>query len=316
MRDMSVPALVHRGIAYTDSAGLGTALAPAVAEALEGGRAVTVALEEPTAVTLREALGTGFPAVEFLDITRPGRSDAFQLAARRATFVAQAARTGVESLLITQHERSLGRPDAYWLRLEAALDAALAGLPATLWCAYRSATPAYEQCHPQVGSLVEPHDNAAYRTPRDVVRGLPALMVAAAPGHARRWRFGVGDLGTLRRELAEVVGTSGLDADAREDLVYSCSEVATNAVEHGGGTGTAWTWTAGDEVVCQVHDAGRITDPFPGVLPPSVDQDRGRGLWLARALCDEVDVASGPDGTTVRLARRLVRTEPTTRQIR
>ena len=98
--------------------------------------------------------------------------------------------------------------------------------------------------------------------------------------------------------------------------MYAASEVATNAVEHGAGTGVLWTWVAHGEAVCLVADPGRLDEPFPGVVPPSVDQDRGRGLWLARALCDEVEVSVDDDGTRVRLARRLVRSEPTTRQIR
>ncbi len=313
---MPVPALVHRGIAYTDSAALGAALAPPVGEALAEGRTVTVALEDDTVGSLCDALGSDADAIRFLDVTRPARTDAFQIAARIATFAARSARAGTASLLVTQHQPSLGRSDAYWLRLEAAVDVALRGLPATLWCAYRTGAPAYAQCHAEVGPMAEPHPNPRYRAPADVVKETPAPAIPPPPAHARRWTFRPEDLGTLRRELAAVVGSSGLDEDGGEDLVYSCSEVATNAVEHGDGTGTAWAWVDDDEVVCQVADGGRITDPFPGVVPPPVDQDRGRGLWLARALCDDVDVASGPGGTTVRLARRLVRTEPTARQIR
>jgi anti-sigma regulatory factor (Ser/Thr protein kinase) len=313
---MPVPDLVHRGIAYTDSAALGAALAPPVGEALADGRSVVVALEDATTGPLRDALGPDAEAIRFLDVTRPARTDAFQLAARIATFAAHSARAGTASMLITQHQPTLGRSDAYWLRLEAAVDAALQGLPATLWCLYRTGAPAYSQCHSEVGPMTGPHPNTAYRTPTDVVRGLPSPAPAPAPVDARSWHFDAAGLGNLRRELAVVVGESGLDDDAGEDLVYACSEVATNAVEHGGGNGTVWAWTADDEVVCQVAGAGRITDPFPGVVPPPVDQDRGRGLWLARALCDEVDVASDADGTTVRLARRLVRAEPTTRQTR
>ncbi|MEJ2867273.1 ATP-binding protein [Actinomycetospora sp. OC33-EN08] len=312
---MPVPALVHRGIAYTDSAALGAALTPAVAAALDEGRAVTVALEPATAESLRQGLGGAGLSVEFLDITRPARQDAFQLAARRATAVAQAARLGVGSLLITEHADHRGRPDAYWLRLEAALDAALARLPVTLWCAYLADEPAYVQCHPELGPLSEQHRNPDYRTPPDVVHDLPGVTVPPPPAHATHWDFGAADLGPLRRQLAAAVGASGLDDEAGEDLVYSCSEVATNAVEHGGGTGTVWTWADGDDVVCQVADTGRVTDPFPGVVPPALDQDRGRGLWLARALCDDVDVASGPGGTVVRLARRRVRSEPISRQV-
>ena len=202
----------------------------------------------------------------------------------------------------------------------------------TLLCAYRlgarrlnglgadgEVPPAFLATH---GELVEADDltrpvpNPAYRDPADIVDGLPAVTVALAPRGATRWAFAAEDLGRLRRELAATVAGSGLDVEAGEDLVYAASEVATNAVEHGGGTGVLWTWVADGEAVCLVSDAGRLCEPFPGVAPPSLDQDRGRGLWLARALCDDVDVAVDDEGTRVRLARRLVRTEPVTRQTR
>jgi anti-sigma regulatory factor (Ser/Thr protein kinase) len=328
---MAVPGLVHRGVSYEDPAMLGAALLPALGRAARAGNAVTLALDEPTAAAVRDGLTEELlERVEFLDPTRPARSDAFQLAARRAIGVAEAARAGRQSLVVTQHQPQLGLADAFWLRLEAALDEALRGLPVTLLCAYRlgvgprpapgaEVPSAYLAIHPElVGArdLDRPVPNPAHRDPSEVVRGLPAVPVGAVPQGARRWTFAADDLGRLRRELAAAVAASGLGAEAGEDLVYAASEIATNAVEHGGGTGVLWTWVAGGEAVCLVGDAGRGGELFPGVVPPPLDQDRGRGLWLARALCDDVDVAVGDDGTRVRLARRLVRSEPTTRQIR
>jgi anti-sigma regulatory factor (Ser/Thr protein kinase) len=328
---MAVPGLVHRGVSYTDPATLGTALLPVLSRAAKDGETVTVALDEPTAAVVRDGLPDDVLAlVEFLDPTRPGRSDAFQLAARRATAVAAAARDERGSLVVTQHQPALGLADAFWLRLEAALDEALRALPVTLLCAYRlgagplpapdeHAPAAYLATHPELAAAPEldrPVPNAAHRDPFEVVRGLPEVAVAPAPQGARRWRFSPDDLVWLRRELASAVAASGLGAEAAEDLVYATSEIATNAVEHGAGTGVLQAWVADGEVVCLVEDAGLLRQPFPGVVPPPLDQDRGRGLWLARALCDDVDVAVDDAGTRVRLARRLVRSEPTTRQIR
>jgi anti-sigma regulatory factor (Ser/Thr protein kinase) len=351
---MSVPGLVHRGVSYDDPAGLGAALVPVLARAARARESVIVALDATVIGVLRDRLAEELLGrIVFLDVTRPARSDAFQLAARIATGVAGAARVGLRSYVVTQHQPGLGLTDAYWLRLEAALDEALRGLPVTLLCAYRLAglppaaatdgagptdggpadgaqtdgagpadaevPPAFLAAHAElarVGDLDHPVANARHRDPADVVRGLPGAVVAPAPPDARRWAFDADGLAPLRRQLAAAVAASGLVAEAGEDLVYAVSEVATNAVEHGGGVGSLWTWVADGEVVCLVSGPGRLREPFPGVVPPSVDQDRGRGLWLARALCDEVDVSVDDDGTRVRLARRLVRSEPTTRQIR
>ena len=330
---MAMPGLVHRGVSYDDPAMLGAALLPVLERASLGRESIIVAVDPQVTDVLRDGLtAEQFADVVFLEHTRPARSDAFQLAARIATAVAGAARVGLPSCIVTQQLPELGLPDAYWLRIEAALDEALRRLPATLLCAYRLAglplptapgdgvvPPAFLAAHPElarVADLDHPVANVLHRDPADVVRGLPGAVVPPPPAGARRWAFDTDSLATLRRDLTLAVAASGLEAEAGEDLVYAASEVATNAVEHGGGTGVLWTWVAHGEAVCLVADPGRLHEPFPGVVPPSVDQDRGRGLWLARALCDEVDVAVDDDGTRVRLARRLVRSEPTTRQIR
>ena len=55
------------------------------------------------------------------------------------------------------------------------------------------------------------------------------------------------------------------------------------------------------DVLKALTDAGLLHDPFPGVRPPRLDQIRGRGLWLARTLCEAVDVRVDSTGTRVRL---------------
>jgi hypothetical protein len=54
-------------------------------------------------------------------------------------------------------------------------------------------------------------------------------------------------------------------------------------------------------VVCEVHDGGRLADPLPGLRAPHPAQLRGRGLWIARQLCDVLHLWSDPDGTHVRI---------------
>jgi hypothetical protein len=60
----------------------------------------------------------------------------------------------------------------------------------------------------------------------------------------------------------------------------------------------------GDDIVVEVADAGVIEQPLVGRLRPTVEQEGGRGLWIANQLCDLVQVRSGAEGTVVRLRAR------------
>lgn len=104
--------------------------------------------------------------------------------------------------------------------------------------------------------------------------------------------------GLLRRWLAQVEAS---DADVHA-IVMACSEACTNAIEHSGaGPDETIAFAAvleNGEVEVTVRDRGRWREH----RPPS---EQGRGLELIEALMDDVHVAPGPDGTTVRLRRRL-----------
>jgi anti-sigma regulatory factor (Ser/Thr protein kinase) len=94
--------------------------------------------------------------------------------------------------------------------------------------------------------------------------------------------------------------------EAIDDLELAVSEVATNALVHGGSPRLMWCYAQDDELVCQVHDAGPgPADPLVGYLPPDLNGLRGRGLWLAHQLCDVVEIAGGGSGTDVYLALRV-----------
>jgi anti-sigma regulatory factor (Ser/Thr protein kinase) len=59
-------------------------------------------------------------------------------------------------------------------------------------------------------------------------------------------------------------------------------------------------WAEDGHVVCEVHDAGRLTDPLAGRRPVPRDQRGGRGLLLVNLVSDLVRVHTGEDGTTIR----------------
>jgi hypothetical protein len=59
-------------------------------------------------------------------------------------------------------------------------------------------------------------------------------------------------------------------------------------------------WATSQEVLCEVHDDGWISDPLAGRKRPPPDSP-GQGLWVVNHLCDLVEMRSGPAGTTIRL---------------
>jgi hypothetical protein len=71
---------------------------------------------------------------------------------------------------------------------------------------------------------------------------------------------------------------------------------------HGGGSGTLRLWSREAGLVCEVQDAGVITDPLVGRRRPGADTEGGAGLWIANRACDLLRIRSAPQtGTAVRM---------------
>ena len=74
----------------------------------------------------------------------------------------------------------------------------------------------------------------------------------------------------------------------------AASEIVDNAILHGRTPHWVHVWTAGDELLCEVQDGGDgIASPFAGMLVPPIEAGEGRGVWIARQLCERLEVG-GP----------------------
>ncbi len=102
----------------------------------------------------------------------------------------------------------------------------------------------------------------------------------------------------LRETLAAHAGRLGAGEDQIDCLLIVASELASNAVRHGGGAGHVRLWHRDDVLFCQVSDHGPgITDPTVGnALPDPTDGEGGRGLWICRRLSTHLSIEAGPDG--------------------
>lgn len=111
--------------------------------------------------------------------------------------------------------------------------------------------------------------------------------------------FGLADLADLRRTVTTRAKGAGLPESRADELALAVNEVATNAIVHGRPPTRLRIWARARELVCEVADAGPgIRDPRAGRQRPPVDSLGGRGLWLARRLCDALEIRNGT-GCTV-----------------
>lgn len=122
-----------------------------------------------------------------------------------------------------------------------------------------------------------------------------------APLRAQRLDFGLDDLHDVRTLVATGASAGGLGPRRVSELVVSASELASNSVLHGGGRGLATVWENGASVFVEVADAGTIVDPTVGQVRPAPAAEHGRGLYIAKQLCDEVAIDSTKSGTRIRL---------------
>lgn len=131
------------------------------------------------------------------------------------------------------------------------------------------------------------------------VRGPEPALRLRLPAAARQ-------LSGMRRATVDWLERVGATNEEAREITVAINEAAANAIEHAYGLFDAdfviEADQVGDVVEFVIRDFGQWRKrPSPG--------DRGRGLDLARALMDEVDVQPGSEGTVVRLRRRLGRSE-------
>jgi anti-sigma regulatory factor (Ser/Thr protein kinase) len=113
------------------------------------------------------------------------------------------------------------------------------------------------------------------------------------------------DLSQVRALVLQHAREAGLTEGRANDLVLAVSEVAANTLRHTQSSGTLAIWHDEDEVVCEIHDEGTITDPLVGSRKPPPGASGGHGLWLVRQVCDLVELTSDANGTTVRMHMAL-----------
>ncbi len=286
-----------------------TRLLAVVTAALEAGEPVALALRPTTEKALRAAPCDLTDAVELARPDGPDGPSGQTLAARWARELRTLAGPGGRQVtLVAEHWGAFdGADGGFWTELDAAANVALADLPVAMTCFY-PAFPLHEAVlsgarrnHRTVLRGGLPVENAEYLSPLEVLLATPAPAPhVLGPPDVRR-AFGAWALNEIRAMVQAALTDAGFGLDRAEDVVLAVNEIATNAVEHGPGDAEIFVWTDADGFVVEVHDAGVLANPLPGLVAPHPAEPRGRGVWIARQLCDSLHVWADAEGTHVRL---------------
>ncbi|AGL14826.1 ATP-binding protein [Actinoplanes sp. N902-109] len=195
-------------------------------------------------------------------------------------------------------------------RCEAALDLTNDTSDARIVCAYRTPVP-----KPLLGSLLSTHGvlltrygprpNPGHGDPVSILfrhtthRPVPP---PAAPPVLRIARSDtIQELHSIRQHVAAHL--SDVPTLIRTDFVAAVNEILTNGYLHGAPPLELTLWAEGQTIDCRVtdHGTGR-PDPTAGYRTADSSGRAGAGLWLARQLCDDIDMWRSNDTFTVRAA--------------
>jgi MEDS: MEthanogen/methylotroph, DcmR Sensory domain len=258
---------------------------------------------------LGEVLGAGWGQVDHAESAYFGRRTAQRVAAFDRYWKRQAATTSGHVRILAEPVWS-GRSEdevTAWARMESTLNVVLSATNIWMICPYdtRVAPPDVvadaQRTHPASiqGDAARPCPE--FTDPATFTRACDAAPLPEPPADAAMLSADR-DLAGLRRFVSVQAGVLGLTGERVQLLMAAANEAAAYLLAHGTGGITARTWAHAGAIVCDLHQrSGRLTDQFLGFRPPTGEPAADEGLWLARQVCDTVDLRTNDTGCTLRL---------------
>jgi anti-sigma regulatory factor (Ser/Thr protein kinase) len=299
---------IHRALLYETPEQLLEALVPFVTEGIAAGEHVLVVLAEEAEALLVERLGShdGF---DFIDSAEMYLVPAWTLAGYIAA-VSDTTKNG-RAMRVAAEPVWNGRSALEieeWACFEAACNVAFGAMPLSILCPYdvsrldQAIIDVAVATHPQIQRRRDIDHNGRFVSPLGYAsahhaRALPTIDV---PTEERSFSAAA-DLPAIRAFVYSFAKVRGMPETRALDLATAVDEIAMNSLEHGDGEATVRIWAEGAQVFCDVDSPGSFETGFATLIPPSPQQNRGRGLWMAGQLCDLISVRVRDEITTVRL---------------
>ncbi len=283
-------------------------------EGFSNGESAWVAVPGDKMDELRDELsavaGASFSDVTWVDITELGRNPGRILGAE-LNYVAQQQHRPVR---VVAEAVWPGRRDfeyAGCLQHEALSNVAFSGSKVTGLCPYDASRLAARvlddvwMTHPIVEQGGLQRHSAQYSLDAALQHGNEPLVTS--PVAVTLTVAEPSDLSRARQHSTRYGRLLGLSPDRIADLQLVVTELATNSLQHGGGTSRLAFWEHDGHLVCEARDAGYLADPLVGRRPPARDRPSPSGLFVVNALADLVRTHTSPEGTTIQAYLRLER---------
>jgi anti-sigma regulatory factor (Ser/Thr protein kinase) len=300
---MQLRGLRHNALVYDSQDEYLAVAVPFLTEGLEAGEGAIVAHTKPGLAVMREALGPVAAEVAFVDVSSAYTRPAQTLAAYHDVYAEQLRKTAtLRAVADVQFGPDPAEWDL-WTGYEAVFNRSFGHLPAWVLCSYNAngtPDPIIEgvwQTHPEVVEGDSWTTSGAYEDPADLLR---RLTPAPAPlAELRLIEFGR-DLEEFRERLARELVIESVSEAKALDMLLAATEVAANAIEHGGGVEAVRVGRAQGRFVCEIVDRGSgFDDPTAGYLAPR--EGIGTGLWVARQLAWQIEFFRSESGFTARV---------------
>jgi anti-sigma regulatory factor (Ser/Thr protein kinase) len=295
--------LRHSALVYESQDEYLARAVPFLKEGIEAGEGAIVAHTKRGLATMREALGTEAAQVTFVDVssayTRPART----LAGYHKVYVEQLQRTPtVRAVADVQFGPDPAEWDL-WIAYEAVFNRSFEHLPTWVICSYNAnGTPdriieGVWQTHPEVGAGKTWGPSDRYEDPDELLRRLTPPPVPLPELRSIPFSRNVEE---LRERLAQELAAEEVSKTQSLDMLLAATEVAENALQHGGGVEEVRVGRTDGRFVCEIVDRGEgFDDPTAGYLAPRMGV--GSGLWVARQLTWRLEFFHAPAGFTARL---------------
>jgi len=296
-------ALRHNALVYESTDEYLARAVPFLKAGIEAGEGAVVAHTKPGLAMMREALGPEAARVTFVDVsgayTRPART----LAAYHEVYVEQLQKTPtLRAVADVQFGPDPNEWDL-WTGYEAVFNRSFGHLPAWVLCSYdANGTPdpiieGVWQTHPEVVAGDSWNSSDLYEDPDQFLRRITPVPAPLTSLRAIPFGRGAED---LREQLARELAADKLSEAQTLDLLLAVTEIANNAMQHGGGIQEVRVGRARGRFVCEIVDRGDgFDDPAAGYLAPRAGI--GTGLWVARQLTWRIEFFHSPTGFTTRI---------------
>ncbi len=307
--------MVHQGCVYgSEEEFLATAL-PFIENGLASGEPVLAATTRANIALLRDALGPRSDLLSCVESISFGFRPPERLIALDHYWREQVSLTDSRWIRVLAEPIWEGRSKreiAAWTYMESSFTVLFAHTNLWMVCPYDSRLMPHQiiadsmRTHPELVQGEQVRASHAYVHPTAFIQQRMASPGPSLPADPMGDRFTAADLVSVRDQAKSYAHRLSLPRSRALDLVFAVNEIASNVVLHSSGTGSVWFWTEEEELICEVTDdahRSNALDPFAG-RPPALNE-RGRGLWLVRQLCDRVHIGSVEGRTVVRIHLRI-----------